>query len=247
MIVARGALMLAAATVGALHTLAPDHWVPFAALARANRWSVRQTARTTMLCGFGHVTVSALLAILVAFAGLEVLEHLGARLERQATFLLIAFGFVYLIWGLRRVILSHGAETTRPLIRPSGTFSPRGGEKDLKQILRPACGEKVAEGRMRGVTRYHSLTTRSLFVLFCLDPCVAVMPLVFAASIQGVAAVAAVIIVYEAATIATMVTLVLSAHAGVRRLEMPWIDRYCDAVAGAVIVCIGAFVGFLGI
>ncbi|HEX9501992.1 MAG TPA: hypothetical protein VGA10_10095 [Thermoanaerobaculia bacterium] len=73
------------------------------------------------------------------------------------------------------------------------------------------------------------------------------MPLVFAASIEGVAAVAAVIIVYEVATIATMVTLVLSAHTGVRRLEMPWIDRYGDAVAGAVIVCIGAFVRFSGI
>src|SRR5260370_15800871 len=106
-IAARGALMFAAATVGALHTLAPDHWVPFAALARANKCSVRQTARTTMLCGFGHLTVSAVLAILVAFAGLEVLEHLGARLERQATFLLIAFGFVYLIWGLRRSFSRH--------------------------------------------------------------------------------------------------------------------------------------------
>ena len=194
--------MFAAATVGALHTLAPDHWVPFAALARASRWSVRQTARTTILCGFGHVTVSALLAILVAFAGFEVLEHLGAQLERQATFLLIAFGFVYLIWGLRKHNRPHWQ---------------------------------------------NGLTTWSLFVLFCLDPCVAVMPLVFAASIDGVAAVAAVIIVYEGATIATMVTLVLSAHAGVRRLEMPWIDRYGDAVAGLVIVCIGAFVGFSGI
>ena len=206
MIAARGALMLAAATVGVLHTLAPDHWVPFAALARASNWSVRQTARTTILCGFGHVTVSALLAILVAFAGLEVLEHLGARLQHQATFLLIAFGFAYLIWGLRR---SFSRQTHRHWLT--------------------------------------ALTTWSLFVLFCLDPCVAVMPLVFAASIEGVSTVAAVIIVYEAATIATMVTLVLSAHAGVRRLEMPWIDRFGDAIAGAVIVSIGAFVGFLGI
>ncbi len=36
-------------------------------------------------------------------------------------------------------------------------------------------------------------------------------------------------------------------HTGVRRLEMPWIDRFGEAVAGAVIVCIGAFVWFLGI
>ena len=33
------ALIAGAATVGTLHTLAPDHWLPFAALGRANRWS----------------------------------------------------------------------------------------------------------------------------------------------------------------------------------------------------------------
>jgi hypothetical protein len=200
------ALMLAAATVGSLHTLAPDHWVPFAALARASKWTSRQTARITVLCGFGHVTVSALLAILASFAGQRVLEKLGAQLEHQATYLLMAFGFMYLIWGLRRSFHGHSHHHL-----------------------------------------HSSLTAWSLFVLFCADPCVAVVPLVFAAAIEGIAAVTAVIIVYETATIATMVVLVLSAHAGARRLEMPWIDRYGDAVAGAVIVIIGAFVGYLGI
>ncbi len=32
----------------------------------------------------------------------------------------------------------------RPLIRPSGTFSPRGGEKDLAKTLAPRSGERVA-------------------------------------------------------------------------------------------------------
>jgi nickel/cobalt exporter len=54
-------LALAAVTVGSLHSLAPDHWVPFAALARAERWSTGRTAWVTLLCGLGHVTVSVLL------------------------------------------------------------------------------------------------------------------------------------------------------------------------------------------
>ena len=37
------ALALAAASVGALHSVAPDHWVPFAALARARGWSAWKT------------------------------------------------------------------------------------------------------------------------------------------------------------------------------------------------------------
>jgi len=33
-------LAIAAATVGALHALAPDHWVPIAAVSRGRGWSV---------------------------------------------------------------------------------------------------------------------------------------------------------------------------------------------------------------
>ncbi|MBB3390274.1 hypothetical protein FHT82_003037 [Rhizobium sp. BK275] len=41
--------------------------------------------------------------------------------------------------------------TSRPLIRPSGTFSPRGegGNETARHSLLPS-GEKVPEGRMRG-------------------------------------------------------------------------------------------------
>ena len=64
------ALALAAASVGALHSLAPDHWVPFAALARARRWSAGKTARITLACGLGHVTVSAALGTLAVVLGI---------------------------------------------------------------------------------------------------------------------------------------------------------------------------------
>ena len=64
-------LVVAAATVGSVHTVAPDHWVPFAAVARAGRWSAARTALVTALCGLGHVTVSALLGLASAWFGLN--------------------------------------------------------------------------------------------------------------------------------------------------------------------------------
>ena len=96
-------LALTAASVGALHSLAPDHWVPFAAVARARGWSAARTARLTFLCGFGHVTVSVLLGLLALALGGEVLQAFGQRLEAVAGLLLIAFGALYAAWGLRRV------------------------------------------------------------------------------------------------------------------------------------------------
>jgi nickel/cobalt exporter len=198
-------LVIAAATVGSLHTMAPDHWMPFAALARARKWTPLRTARTTVLCGFGHVTVSAVLGIAALFVGLGIIRAIGSRLENQANWLLMAFGTVYMIWGFWR----HGHHHHH----------------------------HDREG----------LTEWTLFLLFCADPCIAVIPMIMAAASGGWATVAAVVITYELATIATMVVLVAAAHAGVRSVRSPWIDRYGHAAAGAMIVSVGAAMAILGI
>ncbi len=210
------ALVIAAATVGSLHTMAPDHWMPFAALARARRWTLPRTARTTVLCGFGHVTVSAALGVAGLVAGLTVIHAVGSHLEKQANWMLMAFGTVYMIWGLSRGPHAHHHHD----------HQHDGGHN---------------------YDHDHGLTEWSLFLLFCADPCVAVIPLIMAASAGGWSAVAAVVITYEVATIATMVVFVAAAHAGVSRIRNPWIDRFGHAAAGACIVSIGAAMAWLGI
>jgi hypothetical protein len=59
--------------------------------------------------------------------------------------------------AIRERILAYSADT--PLIRPfatlRGTFSPQAGRRALAANVfvespRPACGERVAEGRVRG-------------------------------------------------------------------------------------------------
>ena len=94
-------LVAAAMTVGSLHSLAPDHWVPFAALARAQGWPVGRTARVTLLCGFGHVTVSVLLG-LFAFRSIA----------HSVVLLVLLIGFGWLFRGLVRVISAIADKTT---------------------------------------------------------------------------------------------------------------------------------------
>lgn len=207
------ALVLAAVVVGSLHTMAPDHWMPFAALARARRWSVARTARTTILCGFGHVTVSAALAIVALIAGLQVVRAFGAHLESQANYLLMGFGTIYMTWGVWRSF-----------------------RRDPHAVIHPR-DHHHAHGHH---DHDHGLTEGSLFVLFSADPCVAVIPMVVAAAAGGWGAVAVVVVAYEVATITTMVVLVTMAYAGAHAFRAPWIDRYGDIAAGALIVILGA-------
>ncbi len=209
------ALAGAAVSIGSLHTLAPDHWLPFAAIARAQGWPARRTALVTFVCGFGHVTVSALLGLLALLFGRTMLERLGPRTEAAAGLLLVAFGVVYGIWGVRR-----------------------------------AAGRRVhghAHARYDHVHDPSRVTAWSLFVLFSADPCVAVIPLLFAAAPLGAVQTAGVVLLYEAATIGTMVPLALLARAGAVRLRFPFLDRWGDAVAGGVIAVTGVVVGVLGI
>jgi putative Mn2+ efflux pump MntP len=199
-----GTLIVTAALIGSIHTLAPDHWLPFAALARARRWSSWHTARTTFLCGFGHVTVSAALGILALIVGLEAVHAFGSRIESHATMLLIAFGVAYTLWGF-----------WRSRVHAHSPFEPR-------------------------------ITEWGLFLVYAADPCVAVIPMIMAASTGGWPAVALVTLAYEAATIATMIVLATGAYAGVKRLTLHWADHYGDAVAGGVIVAVGVAMMVLG-
>jgi hypothetical protein len=209
-----GALAVAAATVGALHSLAPDHWVPFAAVARARGWAAARTARVTLLCGFGHVTTSVALGLLGLVLGSGVLEAFGRRLESVGGILLLVFGLLYGAWGLRR-----------------------------------AAGRRLhghAHAHYDHVHDPSRITVFSLFLLFSADPCVAVVPLMMAAAPGGPVRLGAIVIVYELATLAAMVALVLPARAGVSVIRAGWLDRYGDAVAGGLIAAVGLLVTGLG-
>jgi threonine/homoserine/homoserine lactone efflux protein len=195
-------LPLAAATVGGLHTLAPDHWMPFAALARARGWTPVRALRTTIACGFGHVTVSAILGIAALSVGTGIAQLVGGKLASLAPALLMLFGTVYMLWGLRPHRHRH---------------------------------EK------------HGVTEGALFLLFSSDPCVALIPLIIAAASGGWALIVAVIVAYELGTITSMSLLVITAQAGARAIRAPFFDRYGDAVAGALILTVGAAVRVLGI
>jgi hypothetical protein len=48
-------LIGAVATVGVLHTIVPDHWLPITLIARQRGWSKAETGRASLLAGIGHV------------------------------------------------------------------------------------------------------------------------------------------------------------------------------------------------
>src|SRR5207237_9151522 len=62
-------LIGAVASVGVLHTIVPDHWVPITLIARQRGWTRAETARAAFKAGLGHVLSTLAIALVVWIGG----------------------------------------------------------------------------------------------------------------------------------------------------------------------------------
>jgi len=101
-------LVAAVATVGVLHTIVPDHWVPITLIARQQGWSKSETARAALQAGTGHILSTLLIALVVWLAGVAFAERFGHIVDTVSSLALIAFGgwFAVSAW---RDLQKHGA------------------------------------------------------------------------------------------------------------------------------------------
>ncbi len=116
-------LIVSAVSVAFFHALAPDHWVPFVALARASKWSTAKLGWVTTLAGIGHVASSLLLGLIGLWAGLAVHRLEGAEAWRGGTgiWLLIGFGVAYGLWGLKHAQHPHPHTTVQDAVKVYAT------------------------------------------------------------------------------------------------------------------------------
>jgi hypothetical protein len=114
-----GALLAAAVSVAFFHSLAPDHWLPFVALAKSGRWPMRKLGWVTLLAGIGHVASSLLLGLLGLWAGLALHRMQGMEAWRGSVgiWLLIGFGVAYILWGLKHAQHHHPHITAEEAVK----------------------------------------------------------------------------------------------------------------------------------
>lgn len=229
------ALSLTAAALGTIHTLiGPDHYVPFVALSKARGWSAGRTALVTALCGLGHVGSSVLLGALGIALGLAVgrLEAVEALRGDLAAWALIAFGLVYLVWGLRRAWRDRAHEHWHDHGEGSHCHGHAHHDGHLHVHRRPGA----------------AVTPWVLFIVFVFGPCEPLIPLLmYPAARHSAAGVAVVSAVFGLTTLATMLAMVLGARRGIEFLPAGWAERYTHALAGGSILLCGLAIQFLGL
>ncbi|MEW5807669.1 MAG: hypothetical protein AB1756_10045 [Acidobacteriota bacterium] len=97
--------IVAASTISIafFHALAPDHWMPFIMIGRAQKWLTTKLIWVTFLSGIGHVASSIVIGGIGLFLGFSLSSVEGWESSRGsiAILLLIGFGVAYALWGLK--------------------------------------------------------------------------------------------------------------------------------------------------
>ena len=231
-------LAITAASLGFVHTiLGPDHYIPFIAMARAGKWSTIKTTLITIACGAGHVLSSILLgavgiAMGIALGQIEIIESSRGEI---AGWLLVGFGLMYLLWGLKK------AYRHKPHVHyhthSDGTLHVHnhGHNGDHYHVHK-----KENDGR--------SLTPWILFTIFIFGPCEVLIPvLMYPAATESIPGMIVIVTVFSITTISTMLAIVLITLYGIRFVRFGKLERYTHALAGAMILLSGVTIAVLGI
>jgi nickel/cobalt transporter (NicO) family protein len=237
-------LILATAAIAITHTLfGPDHYLPFIMLARARRWSNTRTVLVTMSCGFGHILSSLLLGSIGLAAGsaLSRIERLEGMRGDWAAWGLFAFGFAYLVWGVRRAITSRRGITAHA--HGIGVhIHSHGDHLHGHTDAAPAGSTPPASSDRSRVTFW------GLFIIFVLGPCEPLIPLFVLPASRGRWDLAvATGILFAVITITLMVAVTLLALKGLTLVNFGRMEQWTHAMAGAVIMLSGAAILFLGL
>jgi len=238
-------LCATAGSVGLLHTLlGPDHYVPFVAMSRAGRWTLARTLAVTWLCGAAHVLSSVVLGTVGLAIGLAVLnvENIEAARGAIAGWMLLAFGMIYLAWGVRQAVRNR--PHTHLHVHADGmvhthVHTHHDEHLHVHADRRPHSQAPAASDNARPAR----VAPWALFTIFLFGPCEPLIPfLMYPAATGSVWGVVAVTIVFGLTTLATMTLVVTAAFYGLNRFSLGRFHRFGHAAAGAVVTACGVAV-----
>ena len=234
-------LGLTAGFVAFVHTvLGPDHYLPFIVMSKARGWSLRRTMGITVGCGIGHVLGSVLLGGLGIALGWTVggLERFEGSRGELAGWLLIAFGIVYLTWGIRFAVRrrphahwhAHADGTTH-----RHEHMHRGEHAHVHDGAESVGARRSAKG-----ARSFSLTPWALFLIFVLGPCEPLIPvLMYPAARHSLTGVVVATVVFGITTITTMMLTTALGYRSLTEFRLARLEPYVHAIAGLAVVACG--------
>lgn len=229
-------LLLAGASVAIVHAILPDHWMPIAIVARAQRWSLGHTARVATWTGIGHVLGSIALGIVVIALGYSLKGIL--RMEGPIVgIVLVLTGLGLFLWSLRHPGHRHphpqgvGNEHEHEHDTPSQAYDH---ETDHPHAHAPHQDTPLSRGAWLIPTGIAA------------SPDPTILPVFLAAIAVNIRTAIAVLLVYSLVTIVAIVGLTLVTVWGGYQVQWVWLEHHANQVTASLLVALGivAWVAF---
>jgi hypothetical protein len=226
-------LALTGFTVAFFHAAIPTHWLPFVLVARARGWSRGHAVGVAFLAGLGHVGVTTLLGLAIAWCGFQLDEHIGAAFPWIVGGALAAVGGYFLWRQWRGTGICHH--------HPPG--SPHHADEH--------CGEATDHSHWEDELKDSTLVEKKsgdwtavsgLFVMLTLSPCEGFLPIYLSAVRFGWRGFAVLSAILAVAALAAMTLFTWLALLGYERIKVRNFERYEAGLLGTLFLLLGALV-----
>lgn len=220
-------------TVAFFHAAIPTHWLPFVLVARARNWSRTKALAVTSLAGMGHVALTSLLGLVIAYFGFTLDEHFGEIFPYLSGGFLLAFGLFY-FW--RQV-------TGRGIVH----HHPPGSSHHASEGCGHEHGHSHWDEEMEGskLTSKHSgewAAISGLFVMLTLSPCEGFLPVYLSGVEFGWKGFWVLSAILAVATLAGMTLFTLLALIGFEKFRVKAFEKYEAGLLGVLFVILGILV-----
>ncbi len=219
-------------TVAFFHAAIPTHWLPFVLVARARNWSRGKTLAITALAGLGHVGLTSLLGLAIAWFGFQLEEKMEA-FPWVAGGLLLVFS-LYFVW---RQLSGRGICHHHP---PGGRHHADehcGEEKEHSHWQ-----EELKDSPLVSARAGEWAAISGLFVMLTLSPCEGFLGIYLSAVQFGWRGFFVLSVILAVATLAGMTLFTWLALLGFDRFRLKSFERYEAGLLAAVFGILGVLI-----
>ena len=226
-------LALTGFTVAFFHAAIPTHWLPFVLVSRARGWSRGRTLAVAVLAGLGHIALTTLLGLGIAWFGFQLDARIGQWFPRLVGALLLGIGLFY-FW---RQVSGRGVMHHHP---PGGQHQESqdcGHEHDHSHW-----DEELKESALVSRQQGDWAAISGLFVMLTLSPCEGFLPIYLSGVRYGWTGFITLSLILAVGTLAGMLVFTALTLVGLKRFQLQKFERREAALLGTVFCLLGLLV-----
>ena len=222
-------------TVAFFHAAIPTHWLPFVLVARARGWGRTKTIAVLALAGVGHVALTSLLGLVIAWFGFQLYESVGRAFPWFAGGLLLAFAVFYAWrqWTGRGILHHHPPGSAHHADSHCGHEH----EEEHSHWQEEMKGSPIVEKRTGDWA-----AISGLFVMLTLSPCEGFLPVYLQGVQFGWRGFVVLSVILAIATLAGMTIFTWLALIGFDRFRLKAFERREAGLLAALFAVLGVLV-----